>query len=197
MYCSEKGVLTVVHVLLDWGAEVDDRWQVQRTVNLRSDFMAFSNDLPLFAAAMNGHGKILNLLLEKTTIDIGPRIDEDYATPLDFALKEGCEGILCIVLEHVIIRHYYGRDAINSAIDHGYSGIVLGLLKSGTVLETAEDVHDEFTLFRWAMECRYYAFVDNLLDIRGMDINSKGSNRSSLLHIAVENGCRRSVMRGC
>ncbi|KAI5796813.1 hypothetical protein FPQ18DRAFT_302997 [Pyronema domesticum] len=114
MYCSEKGVLTVVHVLLDWGAEVDDRWQVQRTVNLRSDFMAFSNDLPLFAAAMNGHGKILNLLLEKTTIDIGPRIDEDYATPLDFALKEGCEG-----LEQILAVTHCSRERLSQIGDEG------------------------------------------------------------------------------
>ncbi|CAD6570009.1 MAG: hypothetical protein ASARMPREDX12_003269 [Alectoria sarmentosa] len=148
IWAADKGHVPAVKVLLhrqDVDVNAIDNYVPAMTVLLHHqdvDVNAIDNfestDRPRAAlsyAAMHGHGRIVELLLEREDIDVNIRDERHNMTPLMFAIATGREAVLKILLKHkdIVTDKQYprGGTALHWASDLGHRGGVQTLLERG------------------------------------------------------------------
>jgi ankyrin repeat protein len=107
---------------------------------------------PLFHAAKSGYGKVVDLLLECSNIEIDLEDAYEGQTPLSVAAMGGFDGIVQALLARgaeIGFQGRGGRTPLSFAAEYGRADVVKALLASGANANKRDDVHLQTPLM-WA-----------------------------------------------
>ena len=134
--------------------------------NYEFDQGDMSGRTPLSWAAENGHGAIVEQLLDTGKVDVDSK-DNDCRTPLSWAARKGHEVIVRQLLDtgkvEVNSKNKYGRTLLSFAARKGHEAIVKQLLDSGKVDVDSKDKNG-WTPLSLAARNGHEVIVKKLLD---------------------------------
>ncbi|KAL5331136.1 hypothetical protein ACEPPN_000665 [Leptodophora sp. 'Broadleaf-Isolate-01'] len=168
------GILAVVRLLLEQGAELEAKDSFGRT--------------PLSRAAENGHEAVVRLLLEQGA-ELEAKDSRFKLTPLSRAAGNGHEAVVRLLLEQgaeLETKDSFGRTPLSRAAEKGHEAVVRLLLEQGAELET-KDSRFKLTPLSWAAENGHEAVVRLLLE-QGAELETKDSFGRTPLSLAAEKG---------
>ena len=167
-YAAQNGHMAVVKLLLEKGADVNDR------------------SMPLHTASSNGHVKVVSLLLEKGA---GVNVtNQDRSTPLQWASDNGHVEVVRLLLEkgaNVNAVSQGGSTPLHWASDNGHVEVVRLLLEKGANVNAASQGGS--TPLHWATINMHIEVIRLLLE-KGADVNVANQAGSTPLYWSSKNG---------
>lgn len=198
---ASRGHLAIVRLLLDNGAYVDMKDEIDRTAIYEAAWRGYKEvvqllieygasiegvfESPLNSAAFSGNEDMLLFLLEK-----GANIESrfDHETALHTAARSGRMAVLRLLLEKaadIEAKGSHGMTALHLAALGGQEAIVELLLKEGADIE-AQNNHGKAALYMAASN-NEKAVVRLLLN-KGARIRVKNNQEQEVLDLAAQKG---------
>lgn len=170
LYAADRGLESVVRVLLDAGAYIEARDDDFRT--------------PLIRAAENGHENVVKILIEGGA-DIEAQDWVSRTPPLSYAAESGRKAVVKILIEggaDIEAQDYFFRTPLIRATEHGHEAVVKILIEGGADIEV-RDRSGRTPLF-FATHWGYEAAVKILID-SGANIEARNQYCQTPLHYAA------------
>ena len=170
-YLAEHGLISVLKLLLDNGADVNDEDRLQRT--------------PLWWAASSGQRETVMMLIDRgADLDKSPQ----HRDLLLISAETGCEGLARLLLDRGVppnVQDTNGRTALSWVAAEGHE-VTVTLLLNKNANVNIEDDFGRSPLSRAA--ARGHDMIVMLLLDRGSDINSKDHSGRTPLSWAARRG---------
>ncbi|XP_048520177.1 uncharacterized protein LOC109544510 isoform X2 [Dendroctonus ponderosae] len=154
--------------------------------NARVDFNVGENATVLHAAAKRGHKEIVNDLLAKGA-NADAR-DNHGLTPLYIAASEGHEYVAEVLIANRANVNFVNMEGapLHRAAAFGHVNVVSVLLRNGAKVDNKDK--KKRTALELAVARNHFEVVRLLMGHKPVDMNSKGNDDFTLLHIASQEG---------
>ncbi len=156
-------------------------------INAKADLNAKNNEVctPLHDAV--GDTQMIKLLVAAGA-DIGVR-NEDYETPLDFAIKKECRlSVECLIEcgADVNAKNPFGRNALFGACETGNEKIIKLLLDAGADCAVIDS--ERWTVLHYAIvDDKCYGDTLKMLIDHGAPIATRNTDGHTAMHYAIKN----------
>ncbi|KAI9856495.1 MAG: hypothetical protein M1813_008873 [Trichoglossum hirsutum] len=180
------------HALSVWASNVGQQVYWESLGWIHQDLARWRT--PLSHAAERGCVGVVKLLLAQPGIDVDFGFNRTDRTPLSYAVAEGYEEVVTMLLEmgaKPYVRDINCRTPLSWAAEKGHETVMRLLVEKGADVN-AENVHGWTALHSAAN--RGHVTVVRLLIEKGADVNAKTKGGVTVLHRAASNG-HKTVVR--
>ena len=157
--------------------------------NVVADSKDSMGETPLFYAVQRGHEKIIELLLNRTDVNVNSQ-DKDGDTPLSLAARRGHEAVVKLLLDRIDViadsQNQEGDTPLSLAAERGYKAVVK-LLLDRNVAADSQNIYGD-TPLSLAAQDGYEKVVKLLLDRKDVKADSRDKNGNTPLLMAAAGG---------